>query len=126
VVAAAPPVANALRAALEDALDTPLIASPVESVELSFDDAGSPWHTRCTATAPDRPGLLHALATAFAAADVSVHSAQITTDGATAVDHFGLADRRSAKLDERAKARILEVLAVGHRPRSRRLARRRG
>jgi Na+:H+ antiporter len=124
VVASEVPSAEELRVALEEALDTPLVASPLEGVEVTFDDSGSPWHTRCTATAPDRPGVLHSLATAFAAADVNVHSAQITTDGASAVDHFGLTDRRGAKLDESAKSRILEVLATGHRARARRFARR--
>jgi [protein-PII] uridylyltransferase len=124
VSAAVVPKASSLRTAMEDAIDSPLIASPVEGVELTFDDAGSPWHTRCTATAPDRPGLLHTLATAFAAADLSVHSARISTDASHAIDQFDVTDRHGAKLDERAKARVLEVLAAGHRPRAPRFARR--
>ena len=71
----------------------PLVAPPVPDVELVFDDASSPWHTRCTATGPDRPGFLHTLTATFAVAGVSVHSARITTDGSQ-VDRLLRADRR--------------------------------
>jgi Kef-type K+ transport system membrane component KefB/predicted amino acid-binding ACT domain protein len=123
-VASAPiPDAEAVRTALVASLKAPLHAAPVPEIELVFDDAGSPWHTRCTAIGPDRPGLLHALTTAFAAAGVSVHSARITTDGPLAIDHFELTEPDGAKLDERAKARILEIAQHGAVPRKRRFAR---
>ena len=60
----------------------------------------------------DRPGLLHALTAAFAAAGVSVHAARITTEGDQAVDYFELSDGRGAKLDDRLKGRVLEILRV--------------
>ena len=117
------PVADDLRVRLEHLLDEPLIAAPVPDIELDFDDEGSPWHTRCTATGPDRPGLLHSLTSAFAAAGVSVHSARIATDGPLAVDEFELSDRRDAKLDERTKARVLQILLNGAKPNRRRFGR---
>ena len=101
-------------------LGEPLIASPVPNIELVFDNADSPWYTLCTATGPDRPGLLHALTATFAAG-LSVHSARITTDGTQAVDHFELTDKNGAKLDEAAKARLREVVAQGIRARGRRV-----
>jgi [protein-PII] uridylyltransferase len=123
-VASAPiPDADAVRTALVASLKAPLHAAPVPEIELVFDDAGSPWHTRCTAIGPDRPGLLHALTSAFAAAGVGVHSARITTDGPLAVDHFELTEPDGAKLDERAKARIVEIAQLGAAPRKRRFAR---
>ena len=67
----------------------------------------------CTATAPDRPGLLHSLTTAFAAAGASVHSARITTNASQAVDYFEVADANGEKLDERAKSRLLEIARHG-------------
>jgi UTP:GlnB (protein PII) uridylyltransferase len=112
-----------VRSAFSAALDEPLEAKPVADVTLAFDDAGSPWHTRCAVTATDRPGLLHALAAAFAVADVSVHAAQITTDGARVVDQFDLTDRRGAKLDGKAKAAVVDAVTQGGRPRKRRLPR---
>jgi UTP:GlnB (protein PII) uridylyltransferase len=71
-------------------------------------------------TGPDRPGLLHALTSAFAAAGVNVHAARIATDGSQVVDHFDLTDRRGAKLDEPTKARVLDVVVHGVEPRRRR------
>ena len=95
-----------VRDALHASFSTALAAPAVPDVLLAFDDAGSPWHTRCTATGRDRPGLLHALTTAFATAGVNVHAARIGTDGTQVVDHFDLTDRRGAKLDEPTKARV--------------------
>ncbi len=112
-----------LRTRLTAQLGDPLIASAVPNVDLVFDNASSPWHTRCTATGPDRPGFLHTLTTAFAVAGVSVHSARITTDGSQAVDHFELTDPRGAKLGERAQARILDIALHGAVPRRRRFGR---
>ncbi len=116
------PAGDTVRAAFSTALAEPLVAEPIEHVDLEFDDAGSPWHTRCTVVAPDRPGLLHALTAAFAVARVNVHAARITTDGSRAVDHFDLTDRRGAKLDERAKAAVASAITHGGRPKRRPLS----
>jgi Kef-type K+ transport system membrane component KefB len=102
-------------------LDTPLLAEPAPGLELEFDDAGSPWYTRCTATATDRPGLLHTLATAFALVEVNVHSARITTEGATAVDAFELTGRTGRKLDAPTKDRVRAIVEAGFTPPRRRL-----
>ncbi len=104
-------------------LGEPVIAAPLSDIELTFDDASSPWHTRCTVTGPDRPGLLHALTAVFAAAGLSVHSARVGTDGRIAVDHFELTDTRGAKLDERTKAKVLDIVLHGAVPRRRRFSR---
>ena len=103
------PEPEALRAALAEMLRSPLVAAAVPDIELVFDDVSSPWHTRCTAMGPDRPGLLFALTATFAAAGASVHSARITTENGEAVDHFELSDGHGTKLDDRAKERVLEI-----------------
>jgi Kef-type K+ transport system membrane component KefB/glycine cleavage system regulatory protein len=123
VLTARVPDPKTLSANLVDLLRAPLVAAPVPDVKLVFDDASSPWHTRCTATAPDRPGLLHALTASFASAGVSVHSARITTDGQRAVDYFELSDGRGDKLDDRGKARVLEITRDGAVTRRRRFGR---
>ncbi len=115
--------AHALRDRMVEMLRAPLVTPPMPDVAIAYDDASSPWHTRCTVTGPDRPGLLHALTAAFAAAGLNVHSARATTDGDNVVDTFELTDARGAKLDERAKARLIEVTRQGAVTKRRRLGR---
>jgi Na+:H+ antiporter len=117
------PAPDLLRIRLAEMLHEPLVAPPAPNVELVFEDASSPWHTRCTATGPDTPGFLHALTATFAIAGVSVHSARITTEGTRAVDYFELTDARGEKLEERTKARILDIVLHGAVPRRRRFGR---
>ena len=88
---------------------------------LTFDDHGSPWHTRCVVEAADQPGLLHTLSVSFANAGVNVHAASVTTAESAAIDTFELTDKNGAKLDEAAKARLREVVAQGIRARGRRV-----
>jgi Kef-type K+ transport system membrane component KefB len=121
VRAGSEPVAQKLVADVRAQLDAPLIASPAPDVELVFDDEGSPWYTRCAATAGDRPGLLHTLTAAFAIAEVNVHSARIATEGATAIDAFELTRRNGHKLDDATKARVLAIVESGFTPPRRRL-----
>ena len=94
---------------------------PFPGALLTFDDHGSPWHTRCVVEAPDELGLLHVLTVAFASAGVNVHAASITTDGSQAVDTFELTDKNGAKLDEVVKERLCRVVAQGVRSRGRRV-----
>ena len=54
---------------------------------------------------------------------MNVHSARITTRGAQAVDYFELTDGRGAKLDERTKARVLDVAFHGAVAKRRRFGR---
>ncbi len=114
------PDERVLERALTSALQTPLEASPAPDVHLEFDNTGSPWHTRCTATARDRPGLLNALTVAFALAGANVHAARVTTDGVNATDHFDLTNGRGGKLDDRMTRHVVEALSHGVQPRQRR------
>lgn len=116
-----PPDAGALGRAVEAALRRPLGSSPAPDVRLEFDDDASPWHTICDASGPDRPGLLHALAVAFAQAGADVQSVQATTVDGLARDRFELVDRRGRKLDARTRAAVVEALASGVQGRRRSL-----
>jgi [protein-PII] uridylyltransferase len=113
VSAGRPPDALRLRSDLIAALRGPLSCPPWPDVALEFDDQGSPWYTRCTATAPDVPGVLRALTTAFAASGASVHSARVATEADRVVDVFELTDARGAKIDNRTKEAIRVALERG-------------
>jgi [protein-PII] uridylyltransferase len=106
------PRPSELRPALESAFDAPLMSAPIEGAVVSFDNSVSPWHTICEVHAPDKPGLLHALSTAFAAAEVSVHSARITSGDGVARDRFEVTDRDARKLDE-ARREVVEMFVAG-------------
>jgi UTP:GlnB (protein PII) uridylyltransferase len=87
------------------------------------DDDASPWHTVCEVRSPDKPGLLHALANAFAAAGVEVHSARISADNGMALDRFDVSDRDGHKLDEQTKASVKRYVAGGVTTKRRRFRR---
>ena len=106
-----------LHGLVERALRGAISSSPVPDAKVTFDDEASPWYTLCEVEAPDERGLLHALATAFAASGADVHSARISTVEGRAVDRFELTDGRGRKLDQRAEDAILAAVATGVRPR---------
>jgi len=116
-----PPVPDALGQGLRAALKHPPTSPPVPDAVVSFDDQASPWHTLCRVEAPDRPGLLHALTAAFAAAAVSVHSARVSSVGRRAVDAFELTDRHGHKLTPELEEEVKRNLAQGVAPAPRRL-----
>ena len=128
VCSAVPPAAGVLQAAFEASLDRPLDAMPVVGAEVRFDADASPLYTRCDVEAPDRPGLLHAVASAIAAAGADVHAARVATVDGVARDRFDLSDRAGRKLDATVEAAVRTGLACGvTAPRSRaRVRRRRG
>ncbi|HEX2384407.1 MAG TPA: cation:proton antiporter [Acidimicrobiales bacterium] len=102
-----------LRDAIDGELDAPLAAPPIADALVTFDDAISPWHTLCEVRASDKPGLLHALATGFAAADVSVHAARMQSEDALAVDRFELTDATGRKLAADDRERVARYIAAG-------------
>ena len=92
-----------------------VVLEAVPGLDVTFDNAALPWHTSATVTGQDRPGVLAALAAAFAAAGVVVHRARVTTAGSDVVDRFALSDRHGRKLDAAAIERVRRALA-GERP----------
>jgi UTP:GlnB (protein PII) uridylyltransferase len=111
------PDADAIHRALLVSQNENIVSAPVSDATVSFDDAGSPWHTISEVRATDRRGLLHALAVAFAAAGADVHSARITTNDSMALDRFDMTDRLGRKLEDETKAAIRLALANGVQPR---------
>ena len=109
----APPDPSRLEADLAAVFDRPQAAAPVEDATVTFDDEGSPWYTLAEVRCTDRPGLLHSLATAVAAAGANVHSAVVTTHEGLAVDRFELTDRRGAKLDPRLQESVRSAVTSG-------------
>jgi UTP:GlnB (protein PII) uridylyltransferase len=120
-----PPVAAGLNTAIDEALRSNGISSPVPDAVVTFDDAGSPWYTVCSIQAGDRPGLLHDFAQAFASTGVEVHSARISTTSGLVTDVFEVTDGRGRKLGESTKQMVREAVAAGASSRGRRGLRRR-
>jgi UTP:GlnB (protein PII) uridylyltransferase len=92
-------------------------------VQVSFDHEATPWHTACQIEAPDKPRLLHHLATAFAAARVDVVAATIAGVDGRAHDSFLLDRGDGAKLHAADEAAIVRFVACGVATRHRRLRR---
>jgi Kef-type K+ transport system membrane component KefB len=115
--------ADRLQAAIEAALDDDLSSPPLPEVQVSFDHEATPWHTACQIEAPDKPRLLHHLATAFAAARVDVVAATIAGVDGRAHDSFLLDRGDGAKLHAADEAAIVRFVACGVATRHRRLRR---
>ena len=94
-----PPDAGSLQAAFEAALCVPQSSPPLPDATVEFDRGASALYTACEVRATDRPGLLHALAVAFAAAGADVHAARVVTVDGQACDRFDLSDAAGRKLD---------------------------
>jgi Kef-type K+ transport system membrane component KefB len=117
------PQALRLRERIESSFGGVLTSTPLPEAIVAFDDGASPWHTVCEVRAPDKPGVLHALASAFAAAEVEVHAAAIAGDGGEVVDRFEVTDRNGRKIDDDAKRRIVTFVENGVSTRRRRFRR---
>lgn len=102
----APPDPSALQAVLAASLAVPQSSPPMPDAEIVFDRTASSAFTACEVHAADRPGLLHALAVAIAAAGADVHAAGVATVGGVAVDRFDLSDAAGGKLDPALEAAI--------------------
>jgi Kef-type K+ transport system membrane component KefB len=114
---AEPPLADEVVQRARVALARDLSSEPIEDAAVAWDDAASPWHTLCSVVATDRPGLLHAITSAFAAAGASVHSAKISTRNGVVDDTFELTDLTGGKLGDDVKEQVLSLLRSGVRAR---------
>jgi Kef-type K+ transport system membrane component KefB len=114
------PDADMLRHAIESGFDDELDSPPLPEAQVSFDHRASPWHTVCEVEAPDKPSLLHILATGFTAAGVDVVSATVTSHEGVAYDRFELTDTDGGKLDAEAEEAIVRFVTGGVTTRRRR------
>jgi Kef-type K+ transport system membrane component KefB len=87
---------------------------------VTYDDEASPWYSLVTVEAPDAPGLLAAVAGAFAAAGADVHRVFATTDGGTAYDVFEVTDGTGRKLSQGQREAFETALRSGRTSRRRR------
>jgi UTP:GlnB (protein PII) uridylyltransferase len=112
VRSAVPPDPDALRQRFLHAAHQPPSAVAARGARITWDDESSPWTTVCTIEAPDRTGLLAALASAFARAGAEVQSARATTTvEGTVRDLFEVTSRRGEKLHDAEKAQVEAALA---------------
>ena len=95
------PDAQQIEAGLKRSLSARLPAPrPMQSrVVFTLDNASHPRHSIVTMTGADQPGLLYAVATAFAQAKINVHHARIITSGSNVVDRFEVSTRKGRKID---------------------------
>jgi UTP:GlnB (protein PII) uridylyltransferase len=77
---------------------------------------------RCT----DRPGLLHAVATSLAAAQVEVRSANVSAQDGLVIDRFEVTDHDGAKLSAAEIERARDLVRSGAIAKRRRFGRRLG
>ncbi|HAP77873.1 MAG TPA: hypothetical protein DCR14_17545, partial [Acidimicrobiaceae bacterium] len=96
------PVAKELAAAFEAHLAAALTPTPMPDLAVSFDNDTLPEHTSVTVAGADHPGVLLAIAAAFAAADLTVHSARISTTNHQVNNRFAVSTRDGRKLDAAA------------------------
>jgi Kef-type K+ transport system membrane component KefB len=113
VRASVAPDPDALRRSIESALGGTLASSPWPDAQVSFDASASPWHTVCEVVAPDRSGLVHHVATAFAAAGAEVVVAVIAARDGEADDRFELVDRNGRKLSSEEEDAIRRYVQGG-------------
>jgi UTP:GlnB (protein PII) uridylyltransferase len=113
-------IRHVVEAAIARGLAEELASSALPEAEVRFDRHASPWHTTCEVGAPDKPHLLHQLATAFAAAGVDVVSATVDGHDGRAYDTFLLDAPGGGKLQPAHEASVVEFVEGGVTTRHRR------
>lgn len=109
---------------MERRLRGKIALASLHDLSVTFDDGVSPWHTQCTVSGRDRPGLLAAIAGAFDAANVDVHAAIVVTyepgsaesadETATGMirNRFQITDRHGQKLGPGTQRAVLKAFAL--------------
>lgn len=85
---------------------TPLTTVSLVDARIEFDNTALPWHSSCTLTCADEPGVLQTFAEILANCGVLIADARITSADGVVTDRFSLTDRRGQKLDDATMARI--------------------
>ena len=84
---------------------------PGNGLTIRLDNAAHPWHSVVVISGADQPGLLQAVAAAFARANVSVHHARISTEGGVITDRFEVSDRHGRKITMSSMSRVESLLS---------------
>ena len=119
----APIDTDVLALAIDVALEGSLEVGPSPDATVELDQGASPWHTVCEVRMEDRPGVLAALASAFAAAGIEVKAASVSVQDGLVVDRFEVTDRAGGKLTPEHGERFRSLLRTGSSLRRRRLGR---
>lgn len=108
----APQLAFELEKRLRRKIDDPrrLMRGSDAGLSMSLDNDAHPWHSVVTVTGSDQPGLIQAIAAAFARARISVHHARIATVDGSVSDRFEVSTRHGRKITESALARVYDQL----------------
>ena len=81
------------------------------TLTFDLDNDAHPWHSVVTVSGQDQPGLIQAVAAAFAKARISVHHARITTNNGIVADRFEVSTRLGRKINEGALQRVTSYLS---------------
>ena len=109
----APQLAFELEKRLRRKIDDPrrVLRGSASKPAFSLDNDAHPWHSVVTVTGADQPGLVQAVAAAFARARINVHHARITTVDGEVSDRFEVSTRHGRKITDAALSRACDLLA---------------
>lgn len=99
-----------LQKRLKKRLDNPRRLSRGVELTLGLDNDAHPWHSVVSVQGADQPGLIQAVATAFAQANINVHHARISTTGDSVTDRFEVSTRLGRKITHQALAKVHNLL----------------
>jgi UTP:GlnB (protein PII) uridylyltransferase len=111
------PDAEKIMAAAHKRLATKLSRSSLPSttttshLKLTLDNNSNPWNSVVVATGLDQPGVLQAIATAFAQARIDVHHARINTDGSAITDRFEVTTSKGRKITSQMLDKVSRALS---------------
>lgn len=125
VHAATTPDPGQLTERMERRLRGRINLASLHDLTVTFDDGASPWHTQCTVTGTDRPGLLAAITGALDRAKIDVHAATLVRcDGCDAdgtdetrpgiLNCFQITDRHGEKLGPAGRRAVLKAFGLDH------------
>lgn len=95
---------------LKKRLDDPRRLARGVELTLGLDNDAHPWHSVVSVQGADQPGLIQAVATAFAKANINVHHARISTTGDSVADRFEVSTRLGRKITHQALAKVTSFL----------------
>jgi Kef-type K+ transport system membrane component KefB/predicted amino acid-binding ACT domain protein len=106
-------IAFELERKLRSRLENPrrLMQSVDAQLNVRLDNDAHPWHSVLTVTGADQPGLVQAVATALAKANINVHHARITTKDNAAADRFEVSTRHGRKVGDQALQKVISSLS---------------
>jgi [protein-PII] uridylyltransferase len=95
---------------LKKRLDDPRRLARSVELTLGLDNDAHPFHSVVSVQGADQPGLIQAVATAFAKAKINVHHARISTTGDSVADRFEVSTRLGRKITHQALAKVSAAL----------------